>query len=206
MQVSVIVTPSFDEGRDRAPLQVEHRGGLAQHAGLGEIGAARVGDGRNAHAALAVAAAASASSQRTPASPRLSVSAMMCACVTGTKSAAPKKSPTAIWCAQRLLRNRAVLAGENLLLFVVQFHCVQSIVAPDSRTALPHLASSRRWNSAKSSPAQDLSAPRRAARACRGTRRRAPRAAIASASAVARSSGNRAGANTPHHAVVSKSG
>src|SRR6266850_2239097 len=38
------------------------------------------------------------SSQRTPASPRLSVSAMMCACVTGTKSCAPKKSPTLIWC------------------------------------------------------------------------------------------------------------
>jgi len=37
---------------------------------------------------------ASFSSQRTPASPRLSVSAMMCACVTATKSSAPKKSPT----------------------------------------------------------------------------------------------------------------
>src|SRR6201994_2889187 len=42
--------------------------------------------------------AARPSSHCTPASPRLSVSAMMWACVTGTKSAAPKKSPTLIWC------------------------------------------------------------------------------------------------------------
>ena len=39
-------------------------------------------------------ASCSDSSQRTPASPRLSPSAMMCACVTGTKSLAPKNSPT----------------------------------------------------------------------------------------------------------------
>src|SRR5919106_5522494 len=42
------------------------------------------------------------SSHATPASPRLSVSAMMCACVTGTKSAAPKNSPTLIWCSSAL--------------------------------------------------------------------------------------------------------
>src|SRR5580698_1964177 len=41
---------------------------------------------------------ASCSSHCTPASPRLSVSAMMCACETATKSLAPKKSPTLIWC------------------------------------------------------------------------------------------------------------
>src|SRR5215472_1808816 len=44
------------------------------------------------------AVAAKPSSHCTPASPRLSVSAMMWACVTGTKSAAPKNSPTLIWC------------------------------------------------------------------------------------------------------------
>jgi hypothetical protein len=41
---------------------------------------------------------ASASTHSTPALPRLSVSAMTCAWVTGTNSAAPKKSPTLIWC------------------------------------------------------------------------------------------------------------
>src|SRR6185437_13670361 len=41
---------------------------------------------------------ASLSSHATPASPRLSVSAMMCACETATKSDAPKNSPTLIWC------------------------------------------------------------------------------------------------------------
>jgi len=40
---------------------------------------------------------ASISSQATPASPRLSVSSMTCACDTGTKPGAPKKSPTLIW-------------------------------------------------------------------------------------------------------------
>src|SRR5450631_4550538 len=42
--------------------------------------------------------AASPSSHLTPASPRLSVSAIRCACVTGTMSSAPKNSPTLIWC------------------------------------------------------------------------------------------------------------
>jgi len=46
---------------------------------------------------------ASDSTQATPASPRLSVSAMMCAWVTGTRSAAPKKSPTRTWCSIALL-------------------------------------------------------------------------------------------------------
>src|ERR1700730_8817006 len=50
-------------------------------------------------------AAARPSRKRTPASPRDSVSAMMCACDTATKSAASKNSPTAIWwaIAQRLI-------------------------------------------------------------------------------------------------------
>src|SRR4051794_26935376 len=43
-------------------------------------------------------AAARVSRKRTPASPSDSVSAMMCACDTGTRSAASKNSPTAIWC------------------------------------------------------------------------------------------------------------
>jgi hypothetical protein len=35
----------------------------------------------------------------------------------------------------------AALAGEHVLFFVVQSHC-QSAVAPESRTAFPHLVSS----------------------------------------------------------------
>src|SRR5215469_11748000 len=42
--------------------------------------------------------AARPSRKRTPASPKDSVSAIMRACETGTKSAASKNSPTAIWC------------------------------------------------------------------------------------------------------------
>jgi hypothetical protein len=38
-------------------------------------------------------------------------------------------------------RNRAALAGEHVLFFVAQSHR-QSAVAPDWRTAFPHLASS----------------------------------------------------------------
>src|SRR5689334_5264011 len=46
----------------------------------------------------ALGSAARASSQVTPEAPRLSVSAIMWACPTRTKSAASKKSPTASWC------------------------------------------------------------------------------------------------------------
>src|SRR5215469_1840822 len=48
--------------------------------------------------------AARSSRKRTPAAPNDSVSAMMRACETGTKSSASKNSPTAVWCemAQRL--------------------------------------------------------------------------------------------------------
>src|SRR5204863_1616688 len=42
--------------------------------------------------------AARLSRKRIPASPSDSVSAMICACDTGTRSAASKNSPTAIWC------------------------------------------------------------------------------------------------------------
>ena len=45
-------------------------------------------------------AAARPSRKATPASPKDSVSAMMCACDTATKSAASKNSPTAFWLAK----------------------------------------------------------------------------------------------------------
>ena len=140
----------LDEGRDRAPLQVEHRGGLAEHAGFREVGAARIGDGRDAHAALAgrrlgeplePAHAGLAEAFGVGHDVRLRHRHE----IGGAEEIADRDLV-----AQRLLRDRAVLAGENVLLFVVQFHSVHSIVAPDSRTALPHLASSRRWKSAKS--------------------------------------------------------
>ncbi len=60
----------------------------------------------------------SPSKKRTPASPKDSVSAMTCAWETGTKSAASKNSPTAIWCeiVQRL--GLAHLPGEHRPLFI----------------------------------------------------------------------------------------
>src|SRR6266436_4552352 len=43
---------------------------------------------------------------------------------------------------QGLLRNRAGLAGEDVALFIVEFHRGQSILMPPSCTALAHFASS----------------------------------------------------------------
>jgi hypothetical protein len=43
----------LDEGGDDALFQREHGRGLAEERGLGEVGAARVGDRRDAHAAAA---------------------------------------------------------------------------------------------------------------------------------------------------------
>ena len=77
------------------------------------------------------------SSQRTPASPRLSVSAMTCAWVTGTKSAAAKKSPTLIWCsiaicATRPLRPARIASSSSLA------SCSWS-----SKVGTPHIRASR---------------------------------------------------------------
>src|SRR5262245_19719764 len=78
----------------------------------------------------------------------------------------------------------------------------QSAVAPDSRTALPHLSISLRWNSANFSP------PRKVGKTPSGSNllRNASLTTIFSISLVseaASAAGRRAGANTAHHAVVS---
>jgi hypothetical protein len=98
MQVSVMDTPSFTKAatarRSRSTIQSACLSCFALVKSVPR-GSVIVGM-RTVRRPSRVAA--SDSSHRTPASPRLSVSAMMCAWVTGTKSAAPKKSPTLIWC------------------------------------------------------------------------------------------------------------
>src|SRR5262245_4477020 len=85
---------------------------------------------------------------------------------------------------------------------VVEVHRAQSAVASDSRTALPHLSISLRWNSANFSP------PRRVGKTPSGSNllRNASLTtilAISRVSEAASAAGRRAGAKTAHHAVVS---
>src|ERR1051326_160206 len=66
--------------------------------------------------------AARRSSQRTPASPRLSVSAMTWACVPATQSPAPEKAATLDLVLEREPGHRAELSGEDVALFLAQPH------------------------------------------------------------------------------------
>src|SRR5512135_746984 len=98
MHVSVIITPSLTKASiarcSRSSIQTAC---LSSAALLKSVPRGSVIVGMRTRRS-ATGWLASISSQATPASPRLSVSAMMCAWVTGTKSSAPKKSPTLIWC------------------------------------------------------------------------------------------------------------
>src|ERR1700694_1596557 len=98
MQVSVIETPSFTNAatarRSRSTIQSACFSCLALVKSVPR-GSVIVGM-RTVRPSPFFAA--SDSSHLTPASPRLSVSAITCACVTATKSCAPKNSPTLIWC------------------------------------------------------------------------------------------------------------
>ena len=84
--------------------------------------------------------AASPSSHCTPASPRLSVSAMHVRLCHRHEVRGAEEFAHHDLMLQGLLRDRAELARQNIPFFVVKFHCRHSIVAPESRTALPHLA------------------------------------------------------------------
>src|SRR5262249_11421999 len=135
----------LDEGLDRAPLEVEHRGSLPQHAGLGEIGAARVRDGRNSDPTLPLVRASEAFQVADAGfTETLGVGHDVCLRHRHEVCGAEELADADL-VAQGLLRHRPLPARQNLLFLVVQLHAAfQSIVAPESRTALPHLASSRR--------------------------------------------------------------
>src|SRR6185312_11413168 len=98
MHVSVISTPSFTKASIVRRSRSSIHGACLRNAALQKSvprGSVIVGmqTWRSVTGWLA-----KPSSQATPASPRLSVSAMTCACVTRTKSGAPKNSPTLSWC------------------------------------------------------------------------------------------------------------
>ncbi len=78
------------ERGDRAPLQFDHPGLLLEPVRGGEIGAARIGDGRDAHPPLLRRQARHALQPFDAGDPSDSVSAMMWAWLTGTKSSAPR--------------------------------------------------------------------------------------------------------------------
>ena len=117
-------------------------GGLAKKRRLGEVGAARIGDGRNAHLPLTLGGSGESFQ---PAHAGFAeafgighdVRLRHRHEILGAEELADLDLML-----QRLPSNRAGFAGQDILLFVVQLHQAQSTVAPESRTALPHLTSS----------------------------------------------------------------
>ena len=91
--------------------------------------------------------AASLSSHCTPASPRLSVSAMMCACVTGTKSRAPKNSPTLIWCCSACCGTGPALPASMACSSSFSFIAVIRPSTPAVAHRLAPFGDLARWNS-----------------------------------------------------------
>ena len=132
----------LDEGGNRPPLEVEHRRGLPQHVGLGEVSAARIGDGRHAHAPLSFG---NRGQSLQPAHPGLA-EALGVGHDVGLRHRhqilGAEEFADLDLMLQGLLRQEAGLARENILFFVVQFHSHHSSFTPASCTALPHLASS----------------------------------------------------------------
>src|ERR1044071_1083109 len=103
MQVSVIITPSFTSAPTTRSSSETMARVWPRNAALAKSvprGSVIVGMRTRRRPSFS---AARRSSQRTPASPRLSVSAMTWACVTATQSSAPKKSPTLTWCSSASL-------------------------------------------------------------------------------------------------------
>src|SRR5215469_11209395 len=102
---------------------------------------------------------------------------------------------------QSLLWNGAKLPRYDGILFLGQLH--HSTVAPESRTAAPHLRASARWNSLNALPVKAAAVTPRGSNLLRNV----VLAAIRSSSAVNAScklAGSRAGAKTAHQAVASK--
>ena len=83
-----------------------------------------------------------------------------------TKSSAPKNSPTLIWCCSACCATGPILPARMSCLFVVEFHRGHSILAPESRTALPHLASSLCWKLGEGVTGHDVDAARPTAPSC----------------------------------------
>src|SRR5262249_17341644 len=135
----------LDERRDRPPFEVEHRRGLAEKRGFRKIGPAWIGDRRNAdllsvvagREALEPAHAGLAEAFRVRHDVRLRDWNEVCR---AEELADLDLVP------QRLLQHGSGLSGQDVVLFGGELHRSQSGVAPDSRTALPHLSISPRWN------------------------------------------------------------
>src|SRR6218665_1255757 len=134
------------EGADGAALQFEHPVGLAQVAGLAEIGAARIVDGGNAHAALL-----RIGQPLQPLHAGLAESF-------GVGHDVRLRDGHEVFRAEEIahrdlvpegrLRDDAQRAAEDGLFFIIEDHGAYSRAMPALRTATLHLAVSDFWNSA----------------------------------------------------------
>src|SRR6185436_8857002 len=129
-----------NEGRNRAALQIQHGIGLTEESRVGEISAAWIGDGRDPHRSLAFGRGCKLLE---PAHAGLAETFCIGHDVgLRNRDEIPGTEEVAYLdlVLQRLPRKRTELTGQNILLFIVELH--QSTFAPESWTALPHLASS----------------------------------------------------------------
>src|SRR6185436_8415193 len=184
----------------RAPLEVHHPVRLPELLRLGEIGAARIGDGGNAHRPPAVLRRRELLQ---PAHARLTQAFRVGHDVRlrhRHEVPGAEKAADLDLVLERESRDLALLPGEDRLLFVSEPH--QSCTAPESRTALPHFATSALWNSASDTGSTDGCTPRLPSCALYASERTT--FSISERNSAATSAGRPAGANTAHHAVVSK--
>jgi hypothetical protein len=132
----------FYQGGNGALFQIEHRRGLTQKRGLGKISAPWISDGGNAHTPLPLGRRGESLQ---PAHARFAEAFRVGhdVCLRHRNEILGAEEIADLYLVlQRLLRNRAEIAGQDMLLFVVQLHRCQSIVVPESRAALPHLTGS----------------------------------------------------------------
>ncbi len=132
------------ERGNRAPFEIEHRPRLAQPIGVREIGAARIGDRGNADAPLSFGRRGqSLEPDDAGFTETLGIGHDVGLRHRHEIRSAEEFSHLDLML-QGGLRNRTGLAGQDVLLFVAEFHGHQSILTPASCTALPHLEISPR--------------------------------------------------------------
>src|SRR5207244_9876984 len=194
----------FLEGGDGTPLQIEHPCGMAEQMRLGKVSAARIGDGGDAHAALAFGGGGEAFK---PLHAGLA-QAFGVGHDVGLRDRYEVRSTEEFadldLVPQGLSRHRAGFPRQDVLFFVVELH--QSIFTPASCTALPHLASSAFWNSANARPPTSPTAVTPSGSNLERKPSLPPMRSISAISDAVSASGSFAGANTPHQAMVSKPG
>src|SRR5262249_30420123 len=134
----------FYKGIYRALFQAEHFRGLAQKFCFGKIGATRVCYGWNTYASLPLGCGGKLFKPLHACFTKaFCISHDVCLRHRNEIPGAEERTNCYL-VLERALRNRAELTRTNIVLFFSKVHSIQSKVAPESCTALPHLTISAR--------------------------------------------------------------